>query len=788
MNRLILSKTILCAAACLFTWPALAGSPRVSFVYPSAGQRGAESEIECRGGNLEDGTGALFDEPGFEVTAIKAEKGKFRIKVKIAPDVRLGEHTFRVLTASGVADLRLFYVSPFPVIEEIEQSAPDPKVPRALTPSTQSQPVALGTTIAGRTQGEDQDRFEVEAKKGERISAEVIGARLQTQQIYDPDLTITKADGTRLLEVDDTPLTRQDPVASVIAPEDGKYIITVKEATNSGQGECHYLLNIGSFPRPLAIYPNGGPAGEDLKVTLIGDASGPAEKTIKLPAEPAPRFAVFSEEGQPTPQPNFVRASPFPNVLEAEPNNAIEAATPANTALPLALNGIIGEKDDVDLFKISAKKGEIFEVKVFARQLRSPLDSVLAILDAKGKQVVANDDEGQLDSGLRWTVGADGDYFVRIDDKLQRGGPLFTYRVELTPVRPGIALWLPEMVQNSNQERRAVVIPKGNRYASLVRVKRNDFAGEVELSARDLPAGVTISGTQVDKSVDAVPMVFEVGADAAPMGKAFALEARPVEKGAPVQSMVEQDIDVAENGNQKSFYAVREDRLVVSVTDEIPVKIDLVAPKVPVLQNGAISLKVVAERKNDFKGPIGLTLLFTPPGLGTAGTVQIPEGQNEGIVTLSANGNAPLQKWKVCVVGSADFGKGPVWFSTALAEVGVAAPYVSGQIMRSFVDQGETTTITVKLENKIPFEGKAKLSLLGLPPNTTAEDVEITQEDKVAKFTVKAAANAPTASHKQLFCQFQLMKDGEPMISSFAQGGILRIDKAATPTAATAQK
>src|SRR5688572_32797221 len=61
-------------------------------------------------------------------------------------------------------------------------------------------------------------------------------ARLQTQQIYDPSIAIAKADGTLLVEVDDTAFTRQDPVASVIAPEDGKYVVTIKESTNAGTG------------------------------------------------------------------------------------------------------------------------------------------------------------------------------------------------------------------------------------------------------------------------------------------------------------------------------------------------------------------------------------------------------------------------------------------------------------------------------------------------------------------------------------------------------------------------
>jgi len=68
--------------------------------------------------------------------------------------------------------------------------------------------------------------------------------------------------------------------------------------------------------------------------------------------------------------------------------------------------------------------------------------------------------------------------------------------------------------------------------------------------------------------------------------------------------------------------------------------------------------------------------------------------------------------------------------------------------------------------------------LLGLPPNTTADEKEITKDDAEVRFTVKAEQNAPAAQHKQLFCQFQLVKDGESMTNTFAGGGILRIDKA----------
>ncbi len=749
---------------------AFAGSPKVTATYPAAAQRGAEQEVTFSGSGLEDAKSVLFDEPGLEVTWVSSEKNKFVAKVKAAATARLGEHSFRVITASGLSDVRLFYVTPFPLLAEVE----DPKAPDNV------QPVTLGTTVFGRAQNEDQDKFEVELKKGARLSVEVIGVRLATQAVFDPYLSIRGPGGEQLAEVDDIAFSQQDPVASIVAPADGKYVVMVKDSTNSGTGTCNYLVNIGSFPRPLIAYPLGGPAGEDLKLRLIGDASGPIEKTVKLPAQTDPRFEVFVEDGQPAPQPNYIRVSQLPNILEQEPNETVNQPTPSNAALPLALNGIVEKKGDVDCFKFTAAKGADYDVNVYARQLRSPLDSIFDIYDLKGNRVGGNDDAGGPDSYLRWKAPADGEFILSIRDQLFRGGPTFAYRVELAQVKPKIAAYLPEMVINQNQERRAVVVPKGNRYASLVRVKRQDIGGEIKLTATDLPPGVTVAAPNIDKSVDTVPVVFEAAPDAATTAKAFTFKSELTEppKDVTVASAIEHSLDISENGNQRPYYTIRTDTLPVAIADEIPVKLEVEQPKVPLLQTGSLVLKVKAARKNDFKGPINIALLYTPPGLGTGGTAPIKENESEGTLTVSANGNAPLQKWKVCVVGSADFGKGTVWFSTQLIEIEVASPYVAGQIARSFVDQGDTTTMTVKIDQKLPFKGKAKLQLLGLPPNTTANDQEITKETTEVKFEVKANANAPAATHKQLFCQFTLARDGENMTSAFANGGVLRVDKA----------
>src|SRR3954465_7428415 len=106
---------------------ALAGSPNVSTVSPAAAQRGTETEIVLNGSRLADARGLLFDEPGIEVLGVsEAENGKFKAKLKIAADARLGEYIFRAVTNSGIADTRLFYVTPYPVQKEAEEDKVDP--------------------------------------------------------------------------------------------------------------------------------------------------------------------------------------------------------------------------------------------------------------------------------------------------------------------------------------------------------------------------------------------------------------------------------------------------------------------------------------------------------------------------------------------------------------------------------------------------------------------------------------------------------------------------------------
>ncbi|HXE53577.1 MAG TPA: hypothetical protein VN541_11200, partial [Tepidisphaeraceae bacterium] len=385
----------------LLGWPAgvLAASPELQGVTPRGAQRGTEADLVFTGSRLADARDVLFYEPGITVTKVESSDAQHaKVHVRIDKDARIGIYPMRIRTATGLSELRTFCVTPYPVVEE--------KEPNNDLGTAQS--VELNTTVTGTIQNEDVDTFAIEAIKGQRITAEVIGIRLG-DAMFDPYVAILDSKRFAIAESDDTALARQDPIASAIIPADGKYYVQVRDTSYSGGGNFHYLLSIGTFPRPTTVYPLGGKPGEELSLKFIGDVAGEFTQTIKLPSEPADEWEVFAEkDGLLPPSPNFLRISNLPNVLEQSPNQDPAHATAYTGELPVSLNGIISKPGEIDYFRFKAHKGMVVDVRVLARALRSPLDSVIFLLNEKGQQLTANDDSGGPDSYFRFTAPEDG--------------------------------------------------------------------------------------------------------------------------------------------------------------------------------------------------------------------------------------------------------------------------------------------------------------------------------------------------------------------------------------------
>jgi len=763
-----MTKRILLTAllALISTTGARAASPALGGIAPRGVQRGTDAVLFFNGGRLADAQEILLYYPGVSVTKLEVvNDAQVKATVKVAADCRLGEHAARVRTASGISELKTFWIGALPVVEEKE---PNSEIATA-------QKVPLNVTITGVVDNEDVDFFAFEAKKGQRVSAEIEGMRL-ANTFFDPHVAILDAKRFELAATDDSPLLGQDAACSVLIPADGTYYVQVRESAYGGNGACQYRLHLGTFPRPTAVVPAGGKPGEEIELTFLGDPTGPFKQKVKLPATVPPgKFGVFAQDaGGISPSPIPFRLSDLPNVVETDGNVSHATATKV-PQFPAALNGVIAKEKEVDHYRFTAKKGETYDVHCYARRLGSALDSVMYIYNLNGGALIGNDDAIGPDSYFRWSVPADGEYVLTVTDHLGKGGPNYFYRVEFQPIRPEAILSIPKVALYS-QERQTIAVPRGNRYATLVNVGRRDFGGDLVLGAEGLPKGLTMTAENMAANLDLVPVVFEAAADAPVAGNLADLTVKHVDGKTAILNKFNQMAELIVSGpGQSVYWSHTVEREAVAVTEEVPFKISIVEPKAPLVQNGAMNLKIVAERKNGFKGAITVLPLWNPPGVGSASSVTIAEGQTEVLMPMNASGGAPARKWKTAVLGVSDFGKGPVWVSSQLATIEIAPPFVTFAMERAAGEQGKTTDLFCKVTQNTPFVGPARVVLVGLPPKVTAPEATITKDTKEVAFKLTLDPTSPPGKHNNVFCQLYVTHNGETVLHNVG-GTQLRID------------
>lgn len=729
-----------------FASTAIAASPRLSVVTPRGIQRGAEHELTFHGGQLADAQEIFFYEPGFEVLSVQGEGNTAKVKVRVAPDCRLGEHVAQVRTASGISDYRTLYVEALPVVDEVEPNS-DFATPQL---------ISINHVVNGNVENEDVDYFQVVATKGQRISVEIVAMRL-SNAMFDPYVAILDEKRFELASTDDTALALQDGYVSIVAPEDGTYVIEVRESAYAAGST--YRLHVGTFPRPQVVFPAGGKLGESTEVRFLGMPSGELAASITLPDRPVTDFGLFAEDaGGIAPTPNVFRLFEHGNAVEQEPNNELSQATPAE--LPLAFNGVIETEGDVDCFRFRASKDQVFEVECFARRIRSGLDSVMNLYHADGRYITGNDDARGPDSYLRLTIPEDGEYVVRIHDHLGRGAPDLVYRVEFQSVTPSLSLGIPR-VERYGQYRQQVFIPQGNRYGTLISANRANFGGDLVLMESQLPPGVTMHCEPMPANQNVMPVVFEAAADAKAGGALVDFRAAHADPNQPIEGGFTNRADYLIAEPNQSLYRWKDvDLLPIAVVDEVPFRLEIVESKVPLVRDGSMNLKIVASKKDGWDEDINVELPYRPPGVGAGPSVTLPKGQTELDYPINANDSAEIKSWKMFASGTSQ----GMWASSQLASLEVADAFVRFELQRAACEQGQEAYVLCKLNHTTPFEGEAKAELIGIPPNVAVEPLTFNKETQELTFVLKTTAESPTGKHG-LFCQVSVPLNDDAMIS-----------------------
>ena len=761
-----MQRKILIIAACLLLvimiGDATAARPEITSTTPRGMQRGTTQKVVLHGARVKDGRQILFDRPGIQVKSVTPVDDKnVELELEVPADTTPGLYPMRLVAQTGLSNVILFCVGTLPTVEEVEPNS------EFATP----QEIQSNVTIEGTIAREDEDYFAINLKQGERLTAEIEGVRLLkgvNGDFFDPYVAILNAERFELATSDDAPLLQQDAVCSIEAPEDGKYIVVVRDSSFGGNND-RYRLHIGSFPRPIAVIPAGGPPGETIDMTFVSISGDAWTEKVTLPSEPSDAYPLIVSGDQGTsPSPNHVRVQPIPNVIEHEPNGSPKESTAG--VMPAAFCGIISEPGDSDFFSFDAAKDQTLQLKLYARNvLRTALDGVVNLYNDQGASIGGNDDSGGPDSLFEFKIPADGKYHVGINDHLRGGGPGFAYRLEITLSEPELTMTLPDRARYVATQ---INVSQGNHAAVMINAARKGVAGAIDVSALNLPEGVSLVPIQMPADQGTVPLLLSAAPEAP-------LEGRLVNfvgsiAGQPnLKSRFTQQHQLLVGINNQVVQDYHADRAAVAVINAAPCKFEIVPPKVPIVRDGAMDLVVKIDR-GGLDAEVAIRMLYNPPGIGSSGSIKIPKDQNEASIPLTANGSAAIGKWPVIVYASV----GGNEIATLPVELEIAERIFNFTFPKTATELGATADIVVNIEKTREFSGSCEVELVGIPAGVTCEKPiqAVTNETETLAFSVKVAPDAKVGQHKTLVARARI-SDPNGLISQTQGTGTLQIDQ-----------
>ncbi len=355
------------------------------------------------------------------------------------------------------------------------------------------------------------DRFSFKAKRGQRLVVDVHARRLipyladavpgwfqATAALYDPQ-------GKEVAYSDDFRFN-PDPAIFYSVPANGEYVLEIRDSIYRGREDFVYRIRIGELPFITTAFPLGARIGTSAKMEISG--WNLRKKRVTLDTAKGPtnkRWVATTYKSLPSNRVPYLLDTP-PEVFETDENHTI--ANAQVVALPITVNGRIDAVGDVDVFKFVGKRGEEIVLRTYARQLDSPLDSLLRVTDVEGKVLAWNDDHAVRNTGLithnsdsyvMFKLPVDGDYFVHLSDAQNHGGAAYAYRLRMGLAQPDFQLYVTPS---------GISVPAGKTVPIKATVIRRDgFTGGVSVHLTQSP-GFTLSGGVIPKETDTVVMTL----------------------------------------------------------------------------------------------------------------------------------------------------------------------------------------------------------------------------------------------------------------------------------------
>ena len=480
---------------------ALGAGPALKRLDPPGAQRGTAFTLTLVGRHLE-GAEIVSNLPGtftpLTVSGQGASAGKAEEKrpflVELPGETPVGLYTLRLRSPEGLSNALLFSVGALPEVSEEESRQP---VHQPLNNSVEgSQALQLPATVNGTLSGPDRDVYRFQGRKGQRLVIEVEARRAGSA--LDPVIRLLTAEKEQIGISNDTHGLGVDCRLDVSLPRSGRYYLMVHDARFSRQEQNFYRLKIGEFAYAAGLFPLGGRRGEKVPVRLVGgNLGGDRELTVDLTrVGAAADFARVTVPGPPGSLPLLFAVADLPE--RREPDEGAEVRIEPDTVV----NGRIANPGEVDRYRLAVRPGEEWMIRLEAGGLgTSRLYGRLTAYDAEGNRLAsAGDDipEVAVFSAVLRGLRTSSDPFLRVkvpegvrelvvavEDLVERGGPLFGYRLLARRQAADFVLSLATPYLN---------VPAEGTAAVEVNVQRRGYLGEIQLGIPDAGEDLVVEG------------------------------------------------------------------------------------------------------------------------------------------------------------------------------------------------------------------------------------------------------------------------------------------------------
>jgi hypothetical protein len=508
--------------------------PWIDRIEPLSVQRGTTARVEVHGSKLDriiDGD--LHTESIQWLKTIETSAQRVVGEVRISADAPLGPHVIRLRGANGPTNSRLFNVTQWPSIAEMEPNdRPQQAQQIRLTP--QSIQGSMKELI-------DVDLFAFEAREGERWMFDLRSLDYGTH--LESELALLDLRGKRVAGNDDRDEYDESPLLEHTFTRSGRYYLEIDQYRGpqgvSCSQNCGYSLEVSQMPRIEAVSPLGARRGETVRLELYGSAMETITSVWLVPARTAEHFRMTYPFTMPVRlaadplRPQDIQRVDARLVGPAERTRvAVEAAIPAGCATGLwrvwskgrhgespgmnievsdatgypesrasladwrsgeyVIDGRLSRESEEDRYPVIARAGKPIHLWTIAAQLGLPaIDTVLELREVSGKIVASHDDVmsgqgtpvGNPDSSIVHVPEKDGTLTAIVRDRIGRGGPTYGYRLHVKSEHAGFQLLTsPEnfTIRRGTEEKLTVFL-----------IREPGFEGEVQVWFEGLPPGIT---------------------------------------------------------------------------------------------------------------------------------------------------------------------------------------------------------------------------------------------------------------------------------------------------------